>query len=167
MELHAVELLLNVLDRCVGALSGVAANLEALRELLDVVVVAHPCDSSPVDTLEQQGRGVHLGFGPAEFRQGAVNCRADLSAKCVCHELYAVADTKNRDAKVEDLLGHSRGIFKINAVRSTGEDDALGVHRADLLNGGLVGLDLAVDFVFSHAACDKLVVLTAEIENEN
>ena len=129
--------------------------------------MAHPGDGSPVDTLEQQGRGVYLGFGPAEFRQGAVNCRADLSTQRVSHELHAVADTKNRDAQVEDLLGHSRGIFKINAVRSTGEDDALGVHRADLLNGGLVGLDLAVDFVFSHAACDKLVVLTAEIENEN
>ena len=167
VELHAVEFLFNVLDSGVGALCSVTANLEALRKLLDVVVVAHPCNGGLVDILKQQGSGIDLCFSSAEFRQRTVNSGAYITTEGVSHELYAVADTQNRNAQVEYLLGHSRGILKINAVRTACEDDALGVHRAYLFNGGLVGFDLAVYFVFSYAACDKLIVLTAEVENEN
>ena len=108
VELHAVEFLLNILDSGVGALGSVTAHLKALGELLDIVVVAHPGYCGLVDVFEQQGSGVDLCFGSSELRQRTVDRSADLAAQGVCHELNAIADTKNRDAQLEYLLGHSR-----------------------------------------------------------
>ncbi len=83
------------------------------------------------------------------------------------HELAAVADTENGNAKVKDLLSYSGRTFKINTVGTACEDDTYRIHRFDLFEGSFIGFDFAVHAALTHTSGDKLIVLTAEVENNN
>jgi hypothetical protein len=69
----------------------------------------------------------------------------------------------------EKISGSAWGrVSIVDAVGSAGEDDADGVNAFDLVQSGIgVGLDLAVDAAFADAARDELVVLAAEIQNDD
>ena len=55
----------------------------------------------------------------------------------------------------------------VDRVRPAGEDDALVICRLYLLDRRGVGQYLGIDLVVAHAAGDELVILPAEVENEN
>ena len=96
-----------------------------------------------------------------------IDAGLDLAAERPRPELTAVADAEDRDAEIKELRADMRGCGIIDAVRSAGEDDTGRVQCPDLLYGCLLALDLAVDTALAHAACDELVVLTAEVENDD
>ena len=66
-------------------------------------------------------------------------------------------------------LGHlpvgQRSVLLIDAGRTSGKDDAFGLHGPNPLQRKEVGVDLAVDVGFAHAPCDQLCVLAAEVED--
>ena len=139
---------------------------EALRCLRDVIGVAHPgdCLRRQLLVLEQCARFVVDGLGLAVLRCGA---GGDRSAEGVCHQLTAVADAEDRDAHLKDFLGNVGGFFVIDAVRTAGEDDARRFPCGDFFQGCGIADDFAVDTAFPHTPCDKLIVLTAEVQYQN
>ena len=83
------------------------------------------------------------------------------------HELAAVADAQHRDTQLEQLRVALGRLLIINTVRPAGKDDADRVHCADLIDRGLIGLDLAVYIMLADTPRDQLVILTAEVEHQN
>ena len=55
----------------------------------------------------------------------------------------------------------------VHAVRAAGEDEADGLHCEKVRKRRRVGLDLAVNAAFAHAACDELVVLAAKVQYDD
>ena len=82
-------------------------------------------------------------------------------------QLAAVADAENGNPQLEDLrIGLGRlGI--IDAVGAAGENNANGIQGFDVRDRGGIGLDLAVYAAFPHAPCDQLVILSAEVKDQN
>jgi len=81
--------------------------------------------------------------------------------------LHPVANAQSRRAEIEEPPVHSRRTFTVDAVRATGEDDALRLARQYLFDGRVVGDQLRVDAGFSHTPGDELGVLAAEVEDED
>ena len=161
VELHGVELFLPVFHgghRAVGAVSG---GREALRQLGDVVVVAHPADAVP-HVLKKQGTAVELGHSLAELGHVAVG---DLSPQQVGHGLGAVADAQHRHPQLEHSLGAQGRPFLVDAVGPSGEEDALAVPQGRWV--GFIILDLAIDPQVSHPAGNELGVLAAKVQHHH
>ena len=167
MILYAVEAALLVSDGSGRAHIGVSDQLEALRHLCHVVAVAHPGNTLLRQTLEQLAVRVVEGLGLAVLARSVLLCCGYLAAEGVRHKLTAVADAQNRYAQLEQSRITLRGLFLVNAVRTAGKDDADRIERLDLLNRGLIGLDLTVNIMFADASCNQLIVLTAEVEHQN
>ena len=55
----------------------------------------------------------------------------------------------------------------ITAVRTAGKDDSLRIHLFDLCKIGLVRINFAVYIAFSDTSCNKLIVLTTKINDNN
>ena len=64
---------------------------------------------------------------------------------------------------ISEQVKHGRARL-IDGVGAASEDEADGLHSAELLQRGRVGLDLAIDAALAHPAGDELVVLAAEIQ---
>ena len=109
-----------------------------------------------------------MGDGAAVFPGVVFPGLGDDTAQGVGHQLAAVANAQHGDAHFKNLLGQGRGAFCVNAVGAAGKDDADGVKGPDGLHGGLAGgMDLAVHVTFPHPAGNELVVLTAEVQDQN
>jgi len=91
----------------------------------------------------------------------------NLSAEHLGHQLGAIADAEHRYAKLKDFRITARSVFGSDAGGASGEDNALVIASPDAVHRDAVGQDFAVDVVFAHAAGDQLVVLTAEIKDED
>ena len=167
MILHAVEAALFVADGDVGAGVGMGDEGEALGYLFHVVAVAHPRHALFGQALEELAGRIEEGLGLAVFARGRVVCRHDLAAEVVGDELAAIADAEHGHARIKERGIDVRRILKVNAVRAAGEDEADGLHREKVREGRRVGLHLAVNAAFTHAAGDQLVVLTAEIQYDD
>ena len=165
--LHAVEALLLVGDGHVGAVGAVGHQFKALGHLGHIVAVAHPGDALLGQALEDGAVGVVPGLGLAVLPGGVVLGRGDLAAQGVSHELAAVADAQHRHAPGEDLGVHLGGPLLIHRVGAAGKDDADGVHGLELGQGGGIGFDFAVHVALTHTAGNELVVLTAEVQNDD
>ena len=165
--LHAVEAPGLVGDGHIGAGVGVGGEGEALGYLGHVVPVAHPGDAPVGQAAEQLAGGVEVGLGLAVLPGGVVLGLGDLAPQQVGHELTAVADAQDGHPPGEDLGVHLGGGVQIHAVGSAGEDDADGVHGAQLGQGSGTGLDLAVHLALPHPAGDELVVLAAEVQHDD
>ena len=152
--LHAVEAPLLVGDGHVGAGVGVGGEGEALGHLGHVVSVAHPGDALLRQALEQLATGVVVGLGLAVLPGGVLLGLGDLSAQGVGHELAAVADAQHRHPHLKDGRVGLGGARLIDGVGAAGENEADGLHGAELLQRGGVGLDLAVDAALAHPAGD-------------
>ena len=166
VELHAVEAAGLVSDGAGGAMLRDGTGAEALGQAGDEVAVAHPGDALLGQALEQAAGG-EVRLRAAVFAGRAVLRGRDLAAECLGHELAAVADAEDRHAQREDGGIDLRGGGIIDAVRAAGEDKALGLHGLELLQRGRVGLDLAVYIALTDTAGDELVILPAEVQNEN
>ena len=161
MELHAVELSVRVLDGGVGAARGVRDGAEAGGKALDLDAVAHPADARRLNAVEQQTRAV--------VRQLHLAILADLgsaagTAELMDHQLLAVADAENGQTQLENGIVERGGVRLKHRRGAAGEDDGGGVKSADVVHRHGVGLDLAVDAAFTHAARDEQIVLPAEIQ---
>ena len=165
MILDRVQILLPALGGRHRAVVRVGSDLESRGKLRYIVIVAHPADHGRREPLIKRRRDrIQYDLRPAVF-----TLRRTLypAPEHVHHELGSVAQSQNRDAHLEQFLRRSGGSFQVDTVRSSGQDDALRIHFPDLIQRGLVGTDLAIDLAFPHPPCDQLVVLTAEIDDDN
>ena len=165
--LHAVKTPLLIGDGHVGAGVGVGHQSEALGHLSHIVAVAHPGHALSGQTLEELAVGVVIGLGLAVLSGGVVLSLGDLAAQGVGDELAAVADAQDGHAPGENFRVHMGGGLQIDGVGTAGEDNADGVHGLQLGQGSGVGLDLAVNAALTDPAGDELVVLSAEVQNNN
>ena len=167
MELHPVELAGHVLDGADRRVGGAGDDLEAGRNGLDVVAVAHPDRALAVDeeTVEERSR-LPLGkqVGMAEL---ALAGRHHLAAEVAGEQLHAVADAEDRHAEFEQLLGDGRGARLVDRLRPAGEDDPLRRKGLDRRQLHVEGMQLAVDVRFAHPPGNELGVLGAEIEDQD
>ena len=69
----------------------------------------------------------------------------DAAAELVGEQLHAVADAEDGEAGLEDPGRGLRGAFVVDAGGAAGEDEAARVEALDVLPGGVVGDELAVD----------------------
>mgnify|MGYP000028967601 CR=1 FL=1 len=111
-----------------------------------------------------QRLGVHEHLGLTVLTLGSA---ADMTAQQVHHQLAAVADAQHRHAPAEDLGVDGGRVLQINAVGAAGEDDALGILGLDDRKIGFIGIDLAVDIIFSDAAGNQLIVLSAKVQHDD
>ena len=164
VELHAVQPAGRVLRGRHRAVGRVRHDLEAGGLLFNVIVVAHPADVARGQAVKQRAGGVEVDKRFAVF---PLRRFADHAAQHVHHELAAVADAQHRHAPGVDGRVDGGRIGQIGAVGAAREDDALGVFGLDLGKVGLVGINFAIDVAFAHAAGDQLVILAAEVENDD
>ena len=165
--LDAVEPTGLVADGHVGAGVGPGHQGEAVRHLLHIVAVAHPGDALLGQTLEEAAGGVEVRLGLAVLPGGVVLGLGDGAAQGVGHQLAAVADAQDGHTPGENGGVHMGGRGIVHAVGPAGEDDADGVHGAQLRQRSGVGLHLAVDAALTDPAGDELVVLPAEVQHDD
>ncbi|MCY1521143.1 hypothetical protein D9M68_559430 [compost metagenome] len=159
-----------------GAAVGAGHELEAGRQLGDLVAVAHPHVEHAVafgrgevgDVLQQ--RGVAMGAHGREAELALV-AAFDLAAELLGHGLHAVADAEHRNAEVEHGLRALVGGFFVHAGVAAREDHALEVAAGGVfahpLVGDVAGMHFAEHMRFTYAACDELGDLRAEVEDED
>ena len=164
MELDGVEALFLAFGCCHGAICRRCHCAEARRKLGNVIKMTHPADGMGRYVLEQRGGYVHVNLGLAIF---SGRCTLYLAAKHVAHQLCAIAKAQHGNAKLKKLGGAGRRILFIAAARTARQDNALGVHVLDLLQIGLIGIDFAVHVAFADASCNKLIVLSTEINDQH
>ena len=114
--------------------------------------------------LEQLAAGVHEDLGLAVLPLGGVG---HLAAQQVHHQLAAVADAQDGHPPGEDLGITAGRILQVDAVGPARENDPLGVLGTDHRGVGLIGINLTVDVVLTHAARDQLVVLPAKVQYDH
>ena len=117
--------------------------------------------------MEDGALGVKLGQRLAIFAGSRFRRCCNGATQRICHELASITDAKNGDPERKQRRIHVQGNRFIDALRASGQDDADGGKLPDLVRGDGAGLDLAVDVLLTHAACDELAVLGAEIQNED
>ena len=140
---------------------------KARRDLRHVVAVAHPGHADFPDPAEERAGRVKEGRRLAVFARGVVLRGRDAPAEHLRHQLAAVADAEDRHAQSKQAGIDLRRVRQIHAVRPAGENDADGIKAPDLLKRHIVGMQLAIDLLLTHAAGDQLVVLPAEVEDQN
>ena len=146
-------------------MSGSCGNSEALRNLVYIVAVTHPRNALRRNILKKNIIGVVIGHGLAVFADSVVSRGDYVAAERIRHELTAVAYAENRNTQLKNLWSVVRRALVIYAVGSACEDDALGVERLDFFKLHRVGQDFAVHIALANPSGDKLIVLTAEIED--
>ena len=151
----------------VGAGIGVGGEGEAGGDLRHIVAVAHPGDAFGGEALKQLAGGVVIGDGLAVLPGGIVLSLRHLAAQGVGHQLAAVADAEDGYAPGKDCGVHMGGSLQIHGVGTAGKDDADGFHGLQLGQGSSVGLYLAVNTAFADTAGDELVILAAEVQNND
>jgi len=165
--LHAVEAALFIADGDVGAGIGMGDEGEPIGYLFHVVAVAHPRHALFGKPLEEFAVRVKKRLGLAVFARGGVVCGDDLAAEVVRDELAAIADAEHGHARIKKRGIDVRRVLKIDTVRAAGEDEADGLHCEKVRKRRRVGLDLAVNAAFAHAARDELVVLAAKVQYDD
>ena len=89
------------------------------------------------------------------------------AAQKVRHQLCAVANPQDRDPHVENFFRTDGRIRRADACGAAGENDAFRGDLSDLFKARAVRKHFAVNVAFSDAPRDQLVVLAAEIKNNN
>ena len=151
----------------IGACGGMGHQGKAIRHLGHIVSMAHPGDSLLRQALEQAAGGIIEGLRLAILPGGILLGGCDLSPKGMGHQLAAVADTQNGHSQPKDLRVHMGRLLIVDAVGSSGKNDAHRIKCPDFLQGNGIGLYLTVDVALPDTAGDKLVILTAEIQHQN
>ena len=142
----------------------VRQHFESFGRAGDVIGMAHPADAAGGNAVEKRSFFQDADLPSAVFARPGVG---DFAAQRVRDELAAVADAEHGDAERKDLRGDVGGILRIDAVGPAREDDADGIIRPDLLYRHVAGFQIAVDVEVAHPPRDELVVLSAEVEDEN
>ena len=165
--LHAVEAALFIADGDVGAGIGMGDEGEPIGYLFHVVAVAHPRHALFGQALEELAGRIEEGLSLAVFARGRIARGNDLAAEVVRDELAAIADAEHGHARIKKRGIDVRRVLKVDTVRAAGEDEADGFHCKKICERSRVGLHFAVNAAFTHAAGDQLVVLTAEVQDND
>ena len=165
VELNAVEPALIVAHCSARAVIGRSGYAEALGRGLYIVGMAHPADAILGHAVKQHAfLRVERYLAVLADASGG----ADLAASHPRHELASVADAQNGNAGGKYRRIKMRRSFVVHAVRPAGEDDAGVAGSLYLVKGdAVVALDLCENFVLTHSAGDKLIILPAEIQYQN
>ena len=137
---------------------------EAFRCLCDVIRVAHPAYCSGGNILKQNRGLIHLYLRLSVFADRSCSY---LTAQLICHQLGTVADSQNRNTHIENRLINVRRFLQVYAVWSSSKDNALGVHLFNGFQRHGVGVHFAVDIAFADTAGNQLVILAAEVQDNN
>src|SRR5512136_425057 len=89
------------------------------------------------------------------------------AAQGVDHELHAVANAQHGNTEVEDFFIRPWAPLLIDTGRASGQDDALRLQGLDSCDIDVRGLNMAVDMVFPDTPGNQLIVLRAEINDQN
>src|SRR5271156_4162222 len=162
VELDAVELARGIAHRGDGARNRAREYLETGRRSEDGIAVRHPSTCFRVDSLEERRFARNIERRRAEF---AVLRTHDLAAEIAGHELHAVADAEERDARGQHPRVDAGGALRQRALRAAGENDRRGFAALDIAPRRVVRQYLGIDVCFAHAARDQLRILRAEIQN--
>ena len=164
VPLQAVEATLARLEGRDGGLGGGGGDDEALGRALNCIAVAHPHDLVVGGAVKQARTRRNRGLGVPVL----AGARASHGAtEGVGHGLEAVADTQDGHPGLENrgvdggrtLLVHGRG--------AAGQDDGGRLLGEHVRHAHGVGDDLRVDGSLTHAACDQLGILRAEVDDED
>ena len=164
VELHSIQAAGLILRSGHRAVGGMGNNLKAGGCLLDIIVMAHPADILGRQRIKQRAGSIQIDQRFAVLTLGGL---ADLASQHVHHQLAAVADAEDRHTPSVDFGVDGGRIRQIGTVGAAGEDDALRVFGLDLGKVGTVRIDLAIYVAFADAARDQLIILAAEIQNDN
>ncbi len=159
VKLQAVEQSGAVLHGRQWARVGAGERDKLIGNHFHLVAVAHPDFGFAADAGEEVvgffgGRDV--ATSAAKFAHGMT---LHTATKRLAHELHAVADAKDWDAKVEDCGVALRCAGGVNTGGSAGKDDADGSEFTYAVDQDVVSHDLAVDMLLTDAASDELSVL--------
>ncbi len=159
MELHGEILALKIAHRRDGAVAAFGKCNEPLRHFRDPVAVRHP---DLGQHIQHRAGDQRLDLGRAVFALGRW---VDLAAEGMHQQLHPVADPKDRQAELEDIVRQGRRALGIDRGRSAGKDEAFGLERQHLFSRSVPGEEFAVDVRLAHPAGDQLGVLGTEIED--
>src|SRR5438046_1352320 len=122
--------------------------MEAGRQLLDGIAMAHPHRQPPWQTLEEWIVGLDFDVRRAKlaFLEGG-----HLPAELIGHQLQSVADAQDRQLPTENARIAARRTLFVNAVRSARKDDPFGLARRDFFPGSVVRQQLAEHIAFPNA----------------
>ncbi len=163
--LHTGQPAVEVFEGSDRSVVGRGGDGEALGCLAHRVAVAHPHRVVAGQLRVQRAAVTADGqLGAAVLAGTGVLHRA---AERGGHRLEAVADTEDRDARVEQLRIDLRRAVGVDAGGTAGEHDGGRVAARDVLDRGVVRDDLGVDLRLPHPSRDQLGVLGAVIDNEN
>ena len=145
---------------------------EAVRQLGDLVAVAHPdieqrrsvIVDGVVDIPQQRGFADLPHPGVAEFLHRAGRY---LATEFGSHGLHAVADAEDGHAQTPDRLASAGSIVRGHGLRTAGENDAARGKGANVLGRCIPGVQFAIHPGFTDASRDQLGVLGAEIQDED
>ncbi len=91
----------------------------------------------------------------------------DIATEHEHHELRTIAQPQHRDPQLKQFLCVAGRILLVATVWSARQYDPLRIHCLNLFDVCLVGIDLAIYIAFPDTPCHKLVVLTAEIDDDD
>ena len=166
VELHGVDAAPLVRHcRAVTVFSG-RRDVKALRDLRDLIGVAHPADALFGNAAKE--RAVRVGDGELYLAVLARLARGgDDATRHEGGELMAVADAEDGDAEVEHRGVEVRRCGVVHAVRAAREDYPAVTALCDLVRRYLVVRDdLRVNSVVSDPTRYELIVLSSEIEDQ-
>ena len=164
VELGAIQATGLILRGSHRAVRCVRYNFKTGSCLLNIIVVAHPADVLVRQRIKQRaGRiQIHQRFTILPF--GGFG---HMATQLVHHQLTAVADTKNGHTPVVNIRVNGGRIRQISAVGAAGKDETLGVFGLDFSKVGAVRLNLAIHIAFTDTAGNQLVILAAEVQNDD
>ena len=172
VELERVEAAALVGHAGDGAAGGAGHELEAGRQVGDLVTVAHPDAEHAVAMLGGEvcdvAQELRVAMGPdLGVAELAAVAPGDGAAELHGHGLHAVADAEDGDAELEDGGRCAELVVFVGGGVAPREDDAAGVEFGELLVGDIGGIDLAIYRRLTHSSCNELGDLRPEVENEN
>ena len=164
VKLHSVQFALVVAHCRNRAIRRMGKCLETDGQLCYVIGVAHKRYRFVGNTLKQHaGFVVHKSFYRAVF---AYVARLYFAAKRVAHQLHSVANAQDRDTELKQFLCGVRRVFGVNAVRTARQNNTDGGDFLYFFHGGVACKDLRIHLLFPHAAGNKFLVLSTEVQHQ-
>ena len=165
MILHAVKLLLCILHCSNRTSDRMRRNTESIWNLRNIIGVTHPSSSLFRKPFKQKTILLKTGFCLTVFARRRCSYG---SAQLICHQLCTVANSKDRNAERKNFRIDMRRAFSVDAVWSAGKNNADWMHLFYPRNCYfIIGVDFTVYVAFAYTPCNQLIILSAEIDNQN
>ena len=126
--------------------------------------MAHPSDGLRLHAGKERAGHIEIDRNATVFALGGTFNR---SAEGVCRQLHAVADAQNGNALLIDGGVDMRRVCIEYGSRTAGQDDAYRLFVKNFGKRRQKGNDFAENLGFTHAACNQLGILRAEVHQNN